>query len=265
MTGIAQSPERDVASTQMAVNTPIGFLDLPSELRNMIYDLALFHEESIDACYNCYGRERRTTGLLRANQLIYREASSVLYGRNCFNFVLAEPDQLASFFKQIGPNNASYIQHVSIQFPQFLYLNPEDVAFQDRTIKILADIQKSCVNLRALTTSLGYSLAALTPDLPGYRGVIVKALELVNAFFRANPSLRDINVHVYNDGPSDYIKTVMERCGWTVSITEREEGWEEEWEEEIRYVGYDYGDHYSSGYEYGFDEDDYDSDYYLGR
>ena len=58
------------------------FLDLPSELRNKIYEQLLVQQERINP-YN--ERESLTPGLLRANKTVYSEASSVLYAQNCFD------------------------------------------------------------------------------------------------------------------------------------------------------------------------------------
>ena len=220
----------------------------------MIYDLALMCNEPIDPWPGRYGQAHRALRLLRANRSIHREASSVFYGRNCFDLSDATPDLLDLFFGQIGANNAGHIRHVWIGFPQFLRLDHGDVAFDDATVGILANIQKSCANLTALTTSLDstHSLELRLDELD-HHGVVVEALELVNTSFRATLAVQDITVSVYSDAPSDYIRTVMERCGWTLSITEYVE---EPWQDGMDYFDdNDYHGFQSSS------EDDFDEEY----
>ena len=234
---------------------PANFLELPRELRDTVYELCLLHLESINPWAGYFQRQELTPGLLLANRTVHQEARFLLYTRNRFDFTMATPENIASFLEKIGRNNADCIRQIYINFPNFLYLDPGDIALEADSIAILTSIQSSCTKLGTLTIS-PYSTYAmeLRLDALDYPKIAAEALKLVDTHFRAITSLQEIVVEVYEDGPSGYIRRKMESYNWTVSITEDDEDWdrgrrfsdtEDEW-----------GDDY--GYDPG--EDDYDID-----
>jgi hypothetical protein len=228
-----------------------NFLKLPSELRNTVYELCLLHQEPINPWIEYNQRQELTLGLLRANKTIHREASSLFYAQNRFDFTIATSKDVASFLGKIGRNNADFIRHVCVNFPKFLYLEPGDVTLEEDSIGIFANIQSGCANLSKLTTSL-YSTNAMELRLDALDNpkIVTEALMLVNTRFRAISSLQEIIVEVYEDGSSDYIRRKMESHGWTVSATEYVEEWgtdrslgdtEDDWDHDY---GYDDDDEY---------------------
>jgi hypothetical protein len=186
------------------------------------------HREPLDpwAPLNYTQQRELTSGLLHANKTVHCEASSVLYGQNRFDFTTASPEEIASFFRKIGFNNANYIRHVCVKFPSLRDLEPGNVTITEGSIAILANIQTYCANLSMLTTSL-YSTNAteLKLDSFDYPKIVTEALKLVNTRFRAISSLQDIIVEVFEDSPSDYVRTNMESHGWTISAIEYVEEW----------------------------------------
>lgn len=117
-----------------------NFFSLPRELRDQIYELVLLHRELINPSPESDLRQKLTPKLLRVNKTIHREASSLFYAQNRFDFSLGTPYDVASFLEQIGRNNADYIQHVYVGFPKFLYLDPGDITLKDDSVGILANI-----------------------------------------------------------------------------------------------------------------------------
>jgi hypothetical protein len=233
-----------------------NFFSLPRELRDQIYEPVLLHQEPIDPWVNYNRRQKLTPGLLRANKTVHREASSLFYAQNRFDFTMGTPKDVASFLGQIGRNNADYIRHICVDFPKFLYLDPGDVTLEDDSVGILTNIQSGCANLSTLTTSL-YSTNAMELRLDALDNpkVVTEALKLVNTHFRAISSLQEIIVEVYEDGPSDHIRRKMESHGWTISTTEyvKEEDFDRSFSDfEYDDYGYDGGG--------GDDDDDYDID-----
>ncbi|KAL5370961.1 hypothetical protein DPSP01_014569, partial [Paraphaeosphaeria sporulosa] len=136
-----------------------NFCSFPSELRNKIYELLLLQQEPIDPWVG-YIRQELTPGLFRANKIVHREASSLFYALNRFDFTMRTPEDVASFLEQIGRNNADCIRHICIDFPTFHYLDPGNVTLEDNSVRILSRIQTECAKLSALTTSL-YSTNAM--------------------------------------------------------------------------------------------------------
>ena len=90
-----------------------------------------------------------------------------------------------------------------------------------------------------------------TLDNPKVTG---EALALVNTHFRAIPSLQEIIVEVYEDGPSDHARRVMKSHGWTIDIVEYAE---EDFQRDFSDFGDDY-DCVDSGDD--LDDDCYDID-----
>ena len=210
------------------------------------------HQEPITP-WDDYNRQQKLTpGLLRANKAVHGEASSLFYGQKCFDFAEAIPDEVVSFLEQIGSNNAGYIRHIIIDFPKFLYLDPDDVTLEEGSVGILANIQGRCSNLSTLTTSL-YSTNAMEHRLDNLDNhkVATEALKLVYAHFRAISSLQEIILEVYEDGPSDHIRRKMESHGWTITTTEDVE--EDDFDRGFSDFEYDY-----DGYGHDSDDDDYD-------
>ncbi len=208
-----------------------NFLKLPSELRNRVYELCLVRQEPIDARIKGYQRQGlQTPGFLRANKTVHREASSLFYAQNCFDFTWFMPEDVALFLRTIGRNNADYIRHVRVNFPAFLHLEPGLVTLEDDSISIFANIQSSCVNLSTLTTCIDSTNATeLRLDALDHPTIVTEALELVDTRFRAISSLQEIIVEVYEDGPSDYIRRKMESHGWTINAIENVDDIEDNW------------------------------------
>jgi hypothetical protein len=186
----------------------------------MIYKQLVICQEPIDP-WNWSPQYDLTPGLLRVSKAVHREASSLFYAQNCFNFTLSTPERVASFFEQIGPNNTTYIEHIYIDFPLFHNLNQHDVTLEDDSAEILMNIQNNCANLRTLTTSLD-STNDMELNLDGLDNlhIVTEALALVATRFRAISSIHEIIVEVYEEGPSDHIRRQMKNHGWTIDAKE---------------------------------------------
>jgi len=200
-----------------------NFLSLPGELRNWIYELLLLHQEPIDP-FDYTRRYKLTPGLLRTSKTVHREASSLLYAQNRFDFSILIPKEVASFLEQIGRINANSIRHIIFNFPA-LYLDRHDVDLN----LILAKIQSDCAKLSTLTTR-PYSAKNMERKLDALDNpkLVAEALSLVDTRLRAILSLQEIIVEVYKDGLSDHIRKEMQSHGWTISATEYVEVEEED-------------------------------------
>lgn len=210
------------------MDTPASFLCLSGELRNKIYEQVLVHHEKpIPLLTYPWGWQSTTLGLtpelLLANKTVHREASSLLYGQNRFNFAICTSEHVTCFFDQIGRNNANHIRHICIAFPNIRDLGRHDAALEDNdSVRILEKVQSDCTNLRTLTTSL-YSTNAMVLELDALENpqIVVEAVALVDARFRVFSSLREVIVEVYEDGPSADVRKTMESHGWTIKCNKR--------------------------------------------
>lgn len=252
-------------SSDAPIVESLSFLSLAGEVRNKIYEMALLRTNPIDP-WNLFW-EHLTPGLLRSNQAIHREASSVLYGRNIFDFTTAESDDIVSFLEQIGSKNAGHIRHMLIEFPSFLHLDPEEVTLEHDAVRMLEHMQQACSNLSNITTSLSStdSMEVRLDNLENHK-VATDALELVNTHFQNIPSLQKITVEVYEDGGSYQLRRTMEKYGWILGLNERVEedwDWDRSFSDGDDDGDDDYLDRYGHRYGYGYgsdDADDYDID-----
>lgn len=233
-----------------------NFFSLPSELRNRVYELLLIHQEPIDPWVDHNRLQELTPGLFRANKTVQREVSSLFYAQNRFDFTMRTPEDVASFLEKIGRNNADYIRHICVDFPEFFPLDPNNVALEDNSVRILAKIQSDCTNLSTLTTSLS-STNAMEHRLDALDNltVVSQAFRLLDTRFRAISSLQEIVVEVYKDGPSDYIRREMKSYGWKISATEYVEDFVSDWSFEDDDYRYDDDDDDDGDDDYDVDND----------
>jgi hypothetical protein len=137
--------------------------------------------------------------------------------------------EIAKFLEQIGPLNASYIRHMRIDFPKFLYREPNNYALEDDSLENLTKIQSYCANLITLTISASSTYCikgmAIRLDTLEYGKVeTTEVLRLVNTYFIAMSSLQEIIVELYEGDPNELVQRTVERQGWVIRIVE----WKEE-------------------------------------
>lgn len=226
-----------------AISPQASFSQLPSELRNTIYELLLLHSEPIDPWHRF--RLKLTTGLFRVCKTVHHESTSLFYSRNRLDLTAAYPKILDLFFEKIGSRNAACVRDVLIRFPEFPNLEPGNVAIDEGSIKMLTTLQSNCTNLNTLRTC-----RQSTDAMECWLNVMKKkfdtgleALELVNTHFKAIPSLREVVLYAYDDGPGVETRQRMKEYNWKLSTTS-----------------------YTTGKDYaqwgrGFSDDDYDNGY----
>ncbi|MCJ1481483.1 hypothetical protein MMC06_001642 [Schaereria dolodes] len=107
------------------------FLQLPAEIRKMVYDLVLTRSSSKIKIVHAHPTKRlnqypRATPyfLLGVCRLIYGEARHIYYRNNAFHFTAI--GDLYFFLKGIGPTNHSLIQSVTLTFGHGGFLGFDD-------------------------------------------------------------------------------------------------------------------------------------------
>jgi hypothetical protein len=158
--------------------------------------------------------------LLRANKAVHCEVSPLLYSYNRFEFTNLLPTPrfstksvaIASFFSQIGRQNASFLRHICIDFPA-PDNSPERYSVQE-DIRVLELIRDNCTGIAILET-----LLCRCWPLEDYRGTM---LELPNTYFKAIPSLNEVIVNIHSDDYdlSNSVLKKMHSYGWTTKRME---------------------------------------------
>jgi hypothetical protein len=137
---------------------------------------------------------------------------------------MSSPTDTALFLRTIGRNNAGCIRHVCVNFPDF-YLHAGGVTLGEGSMSIFASIQSSCANLSTLITA-PYCTLDIEEKLEELDNPkITEVLKLINTCFRAILSLQEIIVIVYEDDPSSFIRSEMEKHGWIISVMEDGKEW----------------------------------------
>lgn len=216
----------------------MNIFNFPAEIRFNIYEELLVLSEPIifKPTWNGFcpqlslsKRYGLNPALLRTNKRVQAEASPLLYSRNCFGCADLGPDKSAAFtrldrfFSQIGPQMASFLRHLCIDFPSFIDYQAGSTALHKDSIKILEFIRDNCTSIATLETSLHntYLLECVDREL-GTSRIAAEALDLLDARFKAMPSLNEVVVNIYvyyNRGPSENLRKKMHDCGWTIKIT----------------------------------------------
>ncbi|CAI4213198.1 unnamed protein product [Parascedosporium putredinis] len=201
---------------------PSGFLSLPSELRNRIYELVLCDQDCISPRY---GGERNVpeVEILYTNKLIYQEASFLLYGHNQFNFAEVDTSTLGDFIDQIGSKNVGIIRHLMIEFPRVDTDDPRGevprgdfAALHENTATTLAAIQSRCTALRTITMFFeAFRIPYLIPESLDSE-LATRWLEIVESQFKAIPSSPEIIVQFHARARLHSIRKRMESLGWTI-------------------------------------------------
>ena len=98
------------------------------------------------------------------------------------------------------------------------------VTLQEDSIHMLEMIRDYCTNIATLETLL-YTSAEMescldAADSPRAAG---EALTLVDARFKAIPSLKEVIVNLFDETPSDYLRKKIHKCGWTIKVIALEE------------------------------------------
>lgn len=227
---------------------PASFFSLPSELRNEIYKHVLVCREPISP----WSRENQPTpNLLSTNKTILRETSPLLYGKNCFDLTTWNSEMIPQFYDAIGFVNASHIQGIRINFPEFRELK-DQVSLQEDSLHTLEKIQSYCTNLKSLTTNPTIDIMECQRNSFDSPAKCCRALALVAAQLRRITSLQEIVVEVYEADPSSDIQKTMHSHGWTLKLVEPVE--HEEWDDDRGWDDIEDDDYYDD------DDEDYDID-----
>ncbi|GAB7357715.1 hypothetical protein MBLNU459_g0378t1 [Dothideomycetes sp. NU459] len=115
--GILKGRQILVLQPDQTPTTSVSLLDLPPEVRNIIY-CALLVKPGQDPCYvrgkqfkhlRCLGPE--SFGLFRTSRQVYQEAATVYYGFNKFNFT--DTTTLLHYLTRIG-SSTKFLRHVEV-------------------------------------------------------------------------------------------------------------------------------------------------------
>lgn len=176
----------------------------------------------------------------------HREASSILYSGN--RFEIRDSKLLTSFLDQIGAQNAGFLRHLVIAFPDFHSDDVAGIHLNEDGVRTLDLIRKKCQNIIILETSIRRTnVRDMRLDAFDAPGAVDQALVLVDAQLRAIPSLRELRVRVHNEAINPSLREKMRGYGWIIETMEESDGpfdGYDPYEDYNAYDAYDAHDHY---------------------
>lgn len=182
-------------------NMPTDFLYLPSELRNGIYERVLIFKHPMFMNEMDLGNWTPDVpwGIFHVSKTVRHEACSVFYTQNCFRYTPYDLDQL-------DVQNASYIQHLAIDFPRLLcgLYN----LLQDE-VSTLDAIRRKWLNLKTIKLTREWIMSR------GFGG-LVNFIPLVNRHLKTIPTLETIIVELFPDETNERVRTRLQESEWTI-------------------------------------------------
>jgi hypothetical protein len=181
------------------MSAPLGFFDLPGELRFMIYRLLFCPTlEPILTGFSLAGPLRHSAQLLRVCRSCHTEASPVLYGENRFSLYWIYPCSSTAtgfsflrFFENIGPANWQFIRHLGASEDEMWTLEmlrarkclrPMLENLESLSLKVYVDLTLSPLKTRSIKKSSVKVLRDVQAILKTQRGPYRK---LIKAFHPA--------------------------------------------------------------------------------
>jgi hypothetical protein len=225
----------------------INFFNFASEIRNKVYEELLFASDliTIELTTDSSNSPYMVKGpylypaVLLANKIAFNEASSGLYGRNCFRFGIdisgskseheTEAVILASFLDHIGLENARLLHSLCVMFPVY---TSHDISPVRDTISTLGLIRDICIDIAVLEMVLETDINS-------------DALTATRSQLDSILSLKDIKVYTYDGLLSENLIEMMRSWDWIVHVAELDEA----------------SDRFGSN-GWGSDDDDYTDEYY---
>ncbi|CEJ57778.1 hypothetical protein PMG11_06459 [Penicillium brasilianum] len=226
-----------------------SFLDLPGEIRNLIYGFCIPSNCTADLDTNA---DCISLSLSLVNRQTYRETRSFIYEQVKFNFKSSLDDEilnrddtlspeeqvlpdeeLITFLNQIGPRNSRWITEIGIPFPS-TKRRDETVRLDSVTGRALRMLQDYCPNLKKL--NLGCTSVISQNGMLAYHflcseGVHAKVLDLVFSRLRAFPSELEVVFNIFTHCDClyrDEFTAKIAAYGWTVNVLRDENAIEEE-------------------------------------
>lgn len=165
---VAPIDELNLATEGLAVASVFRFMDLPAELRLVIYEVLLKVNHMIQPPgfprskdsfsiprLDFLPRPSLAIEILQVNRQIHAEAIEVLYGTNIFQFEFPNDSAWSHmtniFLKRIGPSNRSRINKAGLFFAPIYYIIPNHkYKFPRRSIRSFSNVRE--VNLMVAKT-----------------------------------------------------------------------------------------------------------------
>lgn len=217
---------------------PKGLLDLPYELRAMIYAMAFEPEPAAAGrCLSEYhllmpGNKPRhdwapvininrnhklAAGLLHVNRAIREEATSIFFANVRFDFSAWSWQDLEGFFERIGPRQAGLIRHIQVDMPAVEWTG-SGFEIRETDVEILRLLQLRLGKVKSLVIAHDQRLSdrGYTSSGTGFerRELATLACHVTNRHFRALPSLEEIR---FEDVLKSFasVQSVVLGLGWT--------------------------------------------------
>ncbi|KAK8050080.1 hypothetical protein PG994_011810 [Apiospora phragmitis] len=211
---------------------PLGWLDLPGEVRNKIYLEVLSTPDDTEG----WSRPVHTSGensseqnggysisILRTNKRIYDEARSILYREN--TLYLGHPlDLTENILPTVGAKNVSFTRRASLPFPEWEEYPPYPGS-HDGTFGMVSVLVQHCPHIEEIEFG-DVGLRGSNYQSGGIEQVLEAFLRL-SSYLQSIPSLKKITVWVnpYESWRRQFdaflddelrVENAMSKAGWVL-------------------------------------------------
>jgi hypothetical protein len=207
----------------------IDFFKFPGEIRNKIYEELLVVPDTITIeCIFTLGRvflrvllkrTRPHPAILLANKATNQEATLILYSENQFEFLnrdLASSETnnspLKEFLDYIGPINASFLRHLIINPPGYIYYTNNTMGLGIHNSPLML-IQEKCTSIAILEIFLHEAGDSIYGN----------ELDVLHTHVSSIPSLQEVRVAAHRGVYNAKVLEKMRSWGWIVELIGVEE------------------------------------------
>lgn len=242
------------------MSSRLTFLDLPGEVRNLIYTSLLVHPEAIKIADKNHGFP---TNLLRTNKAIHAETQSVLYGKNPFDFTGLHAKDVARFLSKIGYSNGQWIHTISITYPTIHQDANDELTIDGPSACVLDKLATNCPNLSNVTLGPEHALSGkgFKKSFFACPGQIhAKMLRLVAMRLEDISLQMNVTLQLYSGRTCSHLAEYIDDYAWKICYVKHPFDQDDDDNEDVDAF---YGDYEPGYFQPRWEEPDYsDEDFY---
>lgn len=204
-----------------------GLGALPTDIQQKIYRMILVVPAELHIFQDHGGpievfapeKSRQWNALLHVSRPVSKEASTVLYGSNVFNFLDTSTQQaslMKAFLERIGSINANHLTHLCVNFPLIEY-NADASELSVGSWPHISLLRKHCANLKRLElyVNADNNSSVSQPETNAMHHLKTE-LRAFSTQLHTLPALQNIIIRFYGQKPLPSVVELMQSLHWIV-------------------------------------------------